>query len=520
MASNRFFAGDRTTVGLVWAALLLVAVLATAGARAASAAASTAPPRPYDAAQLEELVGPIALYADDLIGIVLPASAYPLQIVEAARFLDARQNDSSLTPDEDWDDAVVALLNYPEVLRQLNDDLDWTAGLGEAFVYQQADVLEAIQRFRERARTAGNLNSDEHQNVSEVDGAIEIAPADPEVIYVPYYEPARVVSYYAGPAYDYYPYAYPVYYYPYPYGYAFNSGFFWGVTTAYFVGWNDHHVRVCPYNYRGHPYYGHRYHDGYYTRRTHGADVSTDRHGNAWRPGDRWGGRPRQQHHDQDRYVGTGRPATVDGRGPAPMSPAGSAAGLSARTLREPGSRESDMNSLAGRGGWRTDVRTVSVPAGNAAGTRYRRAETDSSDSRDAPPRAVRGPSRWNPVSAEGQNVRTVRSGGPAPRAPADVPTRGALERYAHDRVNARAAPPVVRTDAPRQPAPAAQGGETLHVAAGPARGQGDSNSSAPRGAAWRQAPTREAGPASSGAAPRQAPGQHANGRGESRGRR
>src|SRR5690606_3185671 len=142
--------------------------------------------------ELEELVAPIALYPDDLVAIVLPAATYPLDVVEAARFLDELESGASVTPDEDWDDSIVALLNYPEVLRRMDQDLDWTWDLGEAFLSQQADVLDAIQRFRTQARAAGNLESDERVRVAEDQGAIRITPADPEVIYVPYYEPREV----------------------------------------------------------------------------------------------------------------------------------------------------------------------------------------------------------------------------------------------------------------------------------------------------------------------------------------
>lgn len=93
------------------------------------------------AAELEELVGPIALYPDDLLAIVLSASAYPLQVAQAGRFLDDLIIDSSLQPKESWDDSVVALINYPEAVELLNDDLDWTWRLGEAVVAQQSDVI-------------------------------------------------------------------------------------------------------------------------------------------------------------------------------------------------------------------------------------------------------------------------------------------------------------------------------------------------------------------------------------------
>ena len=247
--------------------------------------------------ELQELVGPIALYPDDLLAVVLPASTYPLQLVQAQRFLDDLEEDPSLTPDDAWDDSVIALLNYPEVLELLNADLDWTWRLGEAVVAQQPDVVSAVERFRDSAYAAGNLKSDSHQTVARNGGVIEITPVEDDVIYVPYYEPERVVVHQARPVYHYYPRAYPVYYYPYPIGYAFNSGFFWGVTTAFTVGWMTDSVHVIHHSYYGHPYYGRRYWDGWWYRRptvfVHNHYYSSDRHsvsrfrysrGDQWRP--------------------------------------------------------------------------------------------------------------------------------------------------------------------------------------------------------------------------------------------
>ncbi len=216
---------------------------------------------------LEELVGPIALYPDDLLAIVLPASAYPLQIVDAARFLEALEEDPSLEPDPEWDDSVVALLNYPEIIEHLNEDIDWTWRLGEAVVAQQTDVVAAIERFRDRAYAAGNLKSDSYQNVSRSDGVIEITPVADDVIYVPYYEPERVVVYQPRPVYYYYPRAYPVYYYPYAAGYHFDRGYFWGVTTAFSIGWLSDSLHVYHHSYHGHPYYGWTYRDRWWYRR-------------------------------------------------------------------------------------------------------------------------------------------------------------------------------------------------------------------------------------------------------------
>lgn len=216
--------------------------------------------------ELQALVGPIALYPDDLLAIVLPASAYPLQIVQAARFLEDLEQDSSLKPDESWDESVTALLNYPEVIEMMNEDLDWTYELGEAVVRQQADVIAAVEAFRDRAYAAGNLKSDEHQTVSNDNGVVEIEPVEEEVIYVPYYEPERVVVYQPQPVYHYYARPYPVYYYPYPHGYSFASGYFWGVTTAFQIGWFTDHLHVFHHSYWGHPYYGRHYFSPWYRR--------------------------------------------------------------------------------------------------------------------------------------------------------------------------------------------------------------------------------------------------------------
>lgn len=250
------------------------------------------------ATELEELVGPIALYPDDLLAIVLPASAYPLQIVEAARFLEAYENNSSLEPDENWDDSVVALTNYPEVIELLNDDLDWTLRLGDAVVAQQADVVSAVESFRDRAYAAGNLKSDKYQTISEDDGVIYIAPAQEDVIYVPYYEPARVVYYQPRPVYYYHPRAYPVYYYPYAAGHHFSDNYFWGVTTAFTIGWSSHSLHTWHHSYYGHPYYGRSYWNHWYRRPsiqvyntyyTHNYNRSGNynTHGDQWRPRER-----------------------------------------------------------------------------------------------------------------------------------------------------------------------------------------------------------------------------------------
>jgi Protein of unknown function (DUF3300) len=262
--------------------------------------------------ELQGLVGRIALYPDDLLAIVLPASTYPLEIVQAARFLEQLESNSDLEPDDSWDDSVVALLNYPEVVQMMNDDIDWTWRLGEAVVAQQNDVVAAVEAFRDRAYAAGNLASDERQTVQRNDGAIEIKPVEDDVIYVPYYEPEHVVIRQPRRVYYYYPRAYPVYYYPYPAGHHFSLGYFWGVTTAFRIGWASDYLHVHHYSYHGHPYFGWNYYDRYYWRRPSIQVFNTyyggyrdrayrDRHGDYWRPRHRGGARP-GHYAARDRY--------------------------------------------------------------------------------------------------------------------------------------------------------------------------------------------------------------------------
>jgi hypothetical protein len=274
---------------------LLAALTLAVGAALVKPAAAQQPPadKILTPAELQDVVGPIALYPDDLVGIVLPASTYPLQVVEAERFIDKRKQDPNLKPNQDWDDSVVALLNYPEVVHLLSDDLDWTWDLGTAVLNQRGDVLDAIQSFRARARGAGNLRTDNRQTVTtQTDGSIAIAPADPQVIYVPYYEPERVVVYQQEPVYSYYPWAYPVYYYPYPVGYRFSTGLFWGVTSYFSIGWHSHLLHVHYYGHDDFPYFGWNYYAPYYARNYINVNINVPRGGYVWEPRHRYGDRP------------------------------------------------------------------------------------------------------------------------------------------------------------------------------------------------------------------------------------
>jgi hypothetical protein len=208
-------------------------------------AAPTAPLLSPD--QLQNLVGGIALYPDDLLGLVLPAATTPLDVVKGQRFLEKYKHDKSLKPDPSLSQPVVSLLAYPEVVNLMGNDIDWTEALGQAVLAQQADVLQAIQIFRRRAQDAGNLKTDDKQVVVEEQDAVKIVPAKQEVIYVPQYQPSAAVVQQPVPAVTYSSTAYPSYYHPGATAAAATTGYVAGAATAYGLNWGAGAVYSAPY---------------------------------------------------------------------------------------------------------------------------------------------------------------------------------------------------------------------------------------------------------------------------------
>src|SRR5262245_8681253 len=210
---------------------------------AASAPRSAAASATFSKEQLEQLVAPIALYPDSLLSQVLMAATYPADVAEAAKWSKANKDMKGDTAtqavqDKPWDPAVQSLAAFPQVLQAMGDQPDWVQNLGDAFLASSKDVLDAVQRLRTRAQQAGNLKSNEQQKVIVEEAApsqtvIKIEPAQPDVIYVPAYNPTYV---YGTWPYPYYP---PYYWPPYPYYYpgyypgaAFAAGVFWGIGIA------------------------------------------------------------------------------------------------------------------------------------------------------------------------------------------------------------------------------------------------------------------------------------------------
>lgn len=179
--------------------LLVLPFLAFAQPPAPTPAPATSPqmvtpPARLSAVQLEQLLGPIALYPDALIALILPASTQPTDIVLAARYLRDHGANLSQVESRAWDDSVKSLTHYPEVLKWLDENLHWTKQVGEAFADQPAEVMQAIQRLRARARTNGALATTPQQQVlvEPTTSVIRIVPAQPDVIYIPYYDPTIV----------------------------------------------------------------------------------------------------------------------------------------------------------------------------------------------------------------------------------------------------------------------------------------------------------------------------------------
>jgi hypothetical protein len=179
---------------------MLAGLLLSAGVLLAQQAPPAPPPPDQSLSpdQLDDLVAPIALYPDPLLSQVLVATTYPLEVVQAYQW--AQKNPGITGPaltqaaqQQNWDASVQALAVFPDVLKRLNDDVAWTTNLGNAFLAQQQSVMDAVQRMRQKAQQSGKLQSTPQETVATTTANgqpnIEIEPANPEVIYVPVYDP-------------------------------------------------------------------------------------------------------------------------------------------------------------------------------------------------------------------------------------------------------------------------------------------------------------------------------------------
>jgi Protein of unknown function (DUF3300) len=395
----------------IFVSISLVLPPPSAFSQTAAPAPASAPAVDFNPEQLDALLAPIALYPDTLLVQVLIASTFPLEIVDASRWL-AKDNNKAITGDDlakaleplTWDPSVKSLVPFPQVLAQMNENLDWTQQLGYAFATQQADTMDSVQRLRQQAREAGTLKTTEQQVVStqavlDDQGAptpqqtIVIQPADPQVIYVPAYNPTQVYGTWPYPA-------TPPVYLP-PPGYAIGTalvtgmafaagaavvGSLWGWATPGW-GWGRGHVNVNVSRY-----------NHITTNNVHRANFS----GNQWRP-------PAQG-------VG-GRPMRPPG---GPVGVPSRANGLPANAIGRPSVKvpaDGVNRPNIGSGGNRTNIGQVNIGSGNSAN----RANIGSGNT-------VNRPSPGNAGAVNRPNTGTVNRPAAASNRPA-APSNFAANR-------------------------------------------------------------------------------------------
>jgi hypothetical protein len=199
--------------------------------------AQDSPTKKFKQEELDQMLAPIALYPDSLLTQIFMASTYPIEVVQADRWLQKNKklkgDDLKAALDKQtWDISVKALVSFPDVLDMMNDKLDWTQNLGDAFLAQQKDVMDTVQRLRKKAAQAGNLKNTQQQDIKNDGDVIMIQPANPQVIYVPVYDPTVIYGTWWYPAYP----PYPVY--AYPPGAAFFTFSMGVVIGASWYGWN------------------------------------------------------------------------------------------------------------------------------------------------------------------------------------------------------------------------------------------------------------------------------------------
>jgi Protein of unknown function (DUF3300) len=222
--------------------------------------------RPFSQEELEQMLAPIALYPDSLLSQILMASTYPLEVVEAARWSRANpglQGDQAVAAAAqfDWDPSVKSLTAFPQILLVMDQRLEWMQRLGDAFLAQQAQMMDTVQYLRRKAYDAGNLRTNEEIQVEPVAQAIDINFANPEVVYVPYYDPTVVYGPWWWPSYP------PVYWAPWPgYALSYQPGLYWGpaigVSFGFFFGavnWHSHRVDVIHNDYYDRRFARHRF---------------------------------------------------------------------------------------------------------------------------------------------------------------------------------------------------------------------------------------------------------------------
>ncbi len=405
-----------------------------------------------EADELEQLVAPIALYPDALVALILPAATESADVVLAARFLEGG-GAAEQAQTQGWDDSVKRLVHYPEVVKWMNENLAWTRQIGEAYLDQPAEVMAAIQRARARAHANGVLVTTPQQRVVVEGGYIMIVPAQPEVIYVPRYDPEII---YVERA---------VYLRPDPW-LTFGVGFGVGWWLNYDCDWHRR-VIVIDRHHRHRDYWRAR-HDWRHHRYVHGPHHDHER----WRP---WAPRPDRLRHLRHAHPGgrphraIARPGPIAGaprfdrggvrphrehyqagaRVAAPRDRAGAPGNVSPRAPRKPG----EQSPLSNNTGIRRFRPSPGEPPHVNRGQPFDRSRPPGGE-RGNPPPVVR-------------SIPRVAPGSPAPNPPAmrqprtqDRPRQMTPERarelsQRREAIRAQRSAPVQTPQAPRVAAPA-----------------------------------------------------------------
>jgi Spy/CpxP family protein refolding chaperone len=223
MLAKRLFARR-----FVWLMVLLLAITPGVTAQQSDTAAVFKPE------ELEQILAPIALHPDSLVTQILMAATYPLEVVQAERWIkqNASLKGEALTAaleKQEWDPSVKSLVNFPQVVTMMSEQLEWTQKVGDAFLADQKQVLDTIQSLRAKAQASGNLQTTKEQTIIVEEKIIKIEPANPQVVYVPTYNPTVVYGAWPYPAYP--PYAY------YPPGYVASSAMMFGAGMAMGAAW-------------------------------------------------------------------------------------------------------------------------------------------------------------------------------------------------------------------------------------------------------------------------------------------
>jgi len=375
--------------------------------------------------QLDSLVAPIALYPDPMLAQVLAASTYPLEIIQLQQWLAKNKDlkDKALVDavsKQPWDPSIQGLAAIPEVVKRLADDIQWTTDLGNAFLAQQSDVMDAVQRMRKKAQDSGNLKSTEQQKVEtkvvESKQVVVIQQANPEVVYVPTYNPTVV---YGPPVYP-----YPPIYYPPPgyyaagmaisFGVGLAMGAAWGGGWGYGCGWGgNNNVTINNnnnFNRNSNIQGGNRVSN----QPTRGGGNRGGGGGNSWQhnPQHR-GGTPYSDRSTANKYGGTTRGASASDRQANARQNQGQAGNRGQASTRDASSRgqqtrtASDRSSAGGAGD-----RSANRPSSGGGSDRVGNRSTSPGSGSGSRGDALGGASRSSGSSARASSSRGSSSMG------------------------------------------------------------------------------------------------------------